>query len=287
MGGRCYRLDGSLLPTRVGENLYLSLNPFSRAPIIPVYDIDLVMPLAYAQADSALAEQAVATPNDSEPSTDGCCRRRSRCSGNVPVCRFARSSRTWRIRSIRACCRATGNWRRAGPRWLTVTCASRASRGGRSTQDLAHALARGTLILLAFVGFRARGWRRDDAPVLLIPAGVILSCTIFFPTSRLMAPAVVGFMFYAAAGADALLRRAWRSRERQAGYSDQRSSTAPTVKPAPTDASSTRSPFFSRPCAARIRERQRDRAGGGVAVHLQVDDAPCRRRGRGARPRLR
>ena len=34
---------------------------------------------------------------------------------------------------------------------------------------------------------------------------------------------------------------------RASRYSDQRNSTAPTVKPAPTDASSTRSPFLTRP----------------------------------------
>ena len=58
----------------------------------------------------------------------------------------------------------------------------------------------------------------------------------------------------------------------QKAYRLQRSSTAPTVKPAPTEASSTRSPFFSRPSRTRVGERQRNRRGGGVAVHLEVDD---------------
>ena len=52
----------------------------------------------------------------------------------------------------------------------------------------------------------------------------------------------------------------------------QRSSTAPTVKPAPTDASSTRSPFFSRPVATRVVERERDRRRRRVAEPLDVDD---------------
>ena len=50
----------------------------------------------------------------------------------------------------------------------------------------------------------------------------------------------------------------------------------PTVKPAPTDASSTRSPFFSRAGTDGVVQRQRNRGRGGVAEPLDVDDRPCR-----------
>ena len=59
----------------------------------------------------------------------------------------------------------------------------------------------------------------------------------------------------------------------------------PTVNPAPTDASSTRSPRFSCLLGDRIGERQRDRRAGRVAVPLQVDDHLRRRAARAARPR--
>ena len=56
-------------------------------------------------------------------------------------------------------------------------------------------------------------------------------------------------------------------------YRLHRSSTDPTVNPAPTDASRTRSPFFRWPSLrARVGERQRDRARRRVAVLLEVDD---------------
>ena len=52
----------------------------------------------------------------------------------------------------------------------------------------------------------------------------------------------------------------------------QRTRTAPTVKPAPTEASSTRSPFFSRPAHDGVVQRQRNRRRRGVAEPLDVDD---------------
>ena len=63
----------------------------------------------------------------------------------------------------------------------------------------------------------------------------------------------------------------------------QRSSTDPTVNPAPTEVSSTRLPFFSRPSAAASFKRQWDRRRRGVAVMADVDDDLLLRRGQGAR----
>ena len=49
------------------------------------------------------------------------------------------------------------------------------------------------------------------------------------------------------------------------------------MNPAPTDASSTRSPFFSRPCGMASLKRQRNGRRRGVAVALDVDDDLLRR----------
>ena len=63
-----------------------------------------------------------------------------------------------------------------------------------------------------------------------------------------------------------------RPARRAPGQMAQRSRTPPTVKPAPTEASSTRSPFFSRPSCDAVVERERNRGGRGVAEPLEVDD---------------
>ena len=54
-----------------------------------------------------------------------------------------------------------------------------------------------------------------------------------------------------------------------------RNSTVPTVKPAPTAASSTRSPFFSLPSPSRLHG-ERDRSGRGVAVLFDIDNHAIR-----------
>ena len=50
--------------------------------------------------------------------------------------------------------------------------------------------------------------------------------------------------------------------------------TVPTVKPAPTAASSTRSPFFRRFCVERGGQGEGDGGGGGVAVLLRCSSPP-------------
>ena len=55
---RGWVIDGSLLPSRVGENLYVSTNRLSRA-VGPRYDIDLIVPYAYEEiADEVAASSA-------------------------------------------------------------------------------------------------------------------------------------------------------------------------------------------------------------------------------------
>ena len=46
-------VDGSLLPTRVGENLLVSTSPYAES-IVPLYDVDPLIPLVYAEAAASL-----------------------------------------------------------------------------------------------------------------------------------------------------------------------------------------------------------------------------------------
>ena len=52
---RNYRLDGSLLPSRVGENLFASTSPFA-VGFLPEHDVDLLMPFVYEIVDRELAQ---------------------------------------------------------------------------------------------------------------------------------------------------------------------------------------------------------------------------------------
>ena len=52
---RNYRLDGSLLPSRVGENLFASTSPFA-VGFLPEHDVDLLMPFVFQIVDRELAQ---------------------------------------------------------------------------------------------------------------------------------------------------------------------------------------------------------------------------------------
>ena len=74
------------------------------------------------------------------------------------------------------------------------------------------------------------------------------------------------------AGAGTLARKRLRLACNRPSRIPSAAAPRPTVKPAPTDASSTRSPFFSRPGADRVVQRQRNRRRRRVAEPLDVDD---------------
>ena len=62
----------------------------------------------------------------------------------------------------------------------------------------AHAAAQSLLFILGAAGVWIRRRRlRDDQALLVIAGSVALVYTIFFPTTRLLAPAMFVLMFYA------------------------------------------------------------------------------------------
>jgi hypothetical protein len=194
---RSYRLDGSLLPSRVGENLFASTSEYAIG-FLPQHDIDLLMPFVYeivdrelaerpsalhTDADRLLLERAIAFATTHPGSTLGLKARNFLYlfwPGLLPV--EAKSENTAvvfensRIRIIDAQPRPR-SWE-----WL-------------------HFGVRAVLLLSAAAGLatRRRCWR-DDAILHAVILTVAVVHVVFFPTTRLLAPMTAVLMIYAGFG---------------------------------------------------------------------------------------
>jgi uncharacterized membrane protein YccC len=60
---------------------------------------------------------------------------------------------------------------------------------------------------LAGLVLRRGRWKLGDAYLLVVAASVVLVCTVFFPTSRLLAPMAFVLMVYTAVAVDSLMAR--------------------------------------------------------------------------------
>ena len=199
-------IDGSFLPPRAGENLFVSTSEFSRAAS-PRYDVDLLIPHAYESIADEVARRA---PDD-------------RSSGKVADAVFLERVAAYAVAhpgdvvwlKIRNALylfdpRLLPAYEKSPDARAVVNGASVTYEGLHSRPWLysaAHAIAQAGLI-----GFGAAGvWMRrrqlsDDAGLLIAAASFALVYTIFFPTTRLMAPAMVVLMFYAGVALEGLLR---------------------------------------------------------------------------------
>jgi 4-amino-4-deoxy-L-arabinose transferase-like glycosyltransferase len=177
--------DGSWWPARVGENLFVSTNQWARE-IIPATNVDVLVPLATRMAanepdpDAALLHRAIDYARDHP----------------LEVLRLKARNAMFALL----------------PRLLPFT-----ERGGSA------AIVDGRLVIpqqrqrppafewmaggfqgLLLAGGAAGIWRRravlrDDAFLLVVLGSVLALNTIFFPTSRLLAPMTFVLMFYTAA----------------------------------------------------------------------------------------
>jgi 4-amino-4-deoxy-L-arabinose transferase-like glycosyltransferase len=198
---RNIRVDGSPLPSRIGENLYLSTSAY--AAVLPRHDIDLLVPLGVADV---LADEGMPPPVDERTLDDAMLKRAvafMRAHPGRVVWMKARNALYLfspqllprDAKSIAAFALKDGDTVRIvnAPRrpWL---------------EDAAHAAAQSVLLALAAIGLARRGVPGRDAPLLILLAAQAAVCVIFFPTTRLMAPVMFVLMFYAAVGLDPIFR---------------------------------------------------------------------------------
>jgi 4-amino-4-deoxy-L-arabinose transferase-like glycosyltransferase len=189
-------IDGSPLPSRMGENLYVSTSDY--AALLPLHDIDLVVPLAVADVRAEVEEMP---PAAKERGVDDAMLKRGLA--------FVREH-PWKVLRLKAR-NALGLF---APQLLpreAKSDASFATMDGGTLRivnaarrpwiaEAAHAAAQSVLLVLAAIGIARRGIRGRDAPLLIMLAAQAAVCVVFFPTTRLMAPVMFVLMFYAAAG---------------------------------------------------------------------------------------
>lgn len=190
-----WRTDGGVLPSRLGENLYVS---FSRLAlqIRPVDDVDLLVPIAYDQAEAAMRDAEV--PPE----------QRQRALDRVLLSKAAHFivrhplSATWLIvRDVPAL---------FDPEVLPVEAKSPTSRAVGENgvlhlagivrrpfgYELPHITARVFITIAGFVGLLTRRKHVEDEALWLFPATVGLLCVVFFPMTRLIEPVAFVGMFY-------------------------------------------------------------------------------------------
>jgi 4-amino-4-deoxy-L-arabinose transferase-like glycosyltransferase len=198
---RLHALTGALVPTRVGINLFVSTNEYA-GQIVPLRNVDLLVPWAYdtiapgvvtdrmseldrqRAANEALFERAVDYVREHPVDAIGL-KLKNLAWTLVPVLLpFDRTPRG------AAAAIEGGEVRVSGlePRPLTEHAIYSASR---------LVLLAGTIIGLA----RRRGrWQHGDGLLLVVVASVIAVQTVFFPTSRLLAPMAFVLMVYCGIG---------------------------------------------------------------------------------------
>jgi hypothetical protein len=193
---RSYRANDTLLPTRVGENLFVSTSEYA-VGVTPVHDVDLLVRFAQllidqtlhttggtareGTADQILIAHALAFAAEHPLET---ARLKLWNLVWIPspllLPRYAKSPHT-HAAFINGRVEITGLERRPWP-W-----------------EVLHAGARTVLILAALVGLRHRRGL-DDHVLLVVLASEIAVHTVFFPTTRLLGPFTAVLMVYAGIG---------------------------------------------------------------------------------------
>lgn len=177
--------DGSPWPARVGENLFVSTNEWTRA-IVPAMNVDLLVPLA---TDLVRAE----------PDPDRALTRRAIDYAR----RHPMTVVALKLRNVAYALQ---------PRLVPFT-----ERAGSASivdgvlvvpeqrrRPVAYELIAASFQTVLLAGTAAGLWKRrgrlgDDAFLLIVLASIVAVEVIFFPTSRLLAPATFVLMFYTGA----------------------------------------------------------------------------------------
>lgn len=293
---RDWRTDGGVLPSRLGENLYVSFSSLA-LQIKPTDDVDLLVPLAYRGV-----EDAQRPANVPEQTRQRDLDRRLFAASLHFIAHHPFWAAWLVVRDVPAL---------IDPEVLPVQAKAPTSRAvlvdgalrltGIATRpfgyELPHMVARLFITIMGLVGFVRRRRQQEEEAMWVLAGTVALLCVVFFPTTRLIEPVAFVGMFYAAIAVDdeARLRdsvaAAWfRIGAPALSFGPLRpafAATAPTLRAvlqAPAkqhrpnrEASPDRREQdeiarLQPPGGAGVRERQRDRARSRVAVLVQIDD---------------
>jgi hypothetical protein len=177
--------DGSVWPARVGENLYVSTSEWTRA-VVPATNVDVLVPLATdlvrgeADPDRALVRRAI-----------GYARRHPMA---VVALKLRNAAYVVQPRLL--------------PFSERVGSASivdgRLVIPDQRPRPLGYEMIAALFQSVLVAGAAAGLWRRrhqlgDDAFLLMVLGSIVAVSVVFYPTSRLLAPATFVLMFYTAA----------------------------------------------------------------------------------------
>jgi 4-amino-4-deoxy-L-arabinose transferase-like glycosyltransferase len=194
---RNVRIDGSPLPSRVGENLYLSTSAYAAG--VPLHDVDLLLPLALAEVGVEVARLDLSPVLERRAVDDAMLTRAVAFVGEHP-------GRVLRLKARNALYLWSPQLlprERKSPAELAMMDGEelRTVNPARPwLEDGSHAVAQGVLLVLAGVGLARRRLSAGDVPLLILLGAQAAVCIAFFPTTRLMAPVMYVVMFYAAVG---------------------------------------------------------------------------------------
>jgi hypothetical protein len=243
------RVDGSPLPSRVGENLYVSTSVYAAA--LPVHDVDLMAPLMLADVQAEVEGMRL-PPAQEARALDDAMRARA-----VAFIREHPGRALW-LKARNALFVFTPLLL---PRDAKTPAAFAAIDGAGVIvvnarrrplfKDAAHAVAQAALLVLATLGIVRRRPAGPDAALLLMFGAQAAVCVVFFPTTRLLAPVMFVLMFYAAVRLQAPAQQHRPDRESSPDRAEQYEVAG-----------------LQAPLAARVGEGERNRAGRGVPVHL-------------------
>jgi hypothetical protein len=190
-------VDGSLLPPRVGENLFVSTSEFSRMAG-PRYDVDLLVQHGYDLAGDEIIRR-LTTAESSTRTADRVLLERALTYAKAHPLEVA-----W--------LKARNALYLFYPGLLPAyekSASARAIVNGSAVRfenlaarpwiyDAAHTAVQSVILVLGLAGLWLRRARwRDDLALLIAAGSFALVYTVFFPTTRLLAPAMFVPMFYA------------------------------------------------------------------------------------------
>lgn len=194
---RSWSVDRAIVPSRLGENLYVSTcEPGAQAA--PTYDVDLILPQAYAAVDADRIVAGVSEAAAERALDDALLARALECVRERPF-ETVRN----RLRNLLYVFSP-----RLLPAHARLPLPKAIVDNGRLTftgvrarpwfERAAHFAAHLTITVLAVVGMwrRRRRWH-EDALLLAMLANTALVYSVFFPTTRLVAPTAFVLMFYA------------------------------------------------------------------------------------------
>ena len=188
--------EGSALPARIGDNLYVSTSALAE-PIVPRYNVDLLMPLVDDLVRDEMARRGVTSYR--------------RIDGDRVLLELtAEFVREHPLRALRLKLRnlvyifqprLLPFYERRGMVTLVDGRVHIPEQARRPVVFEAAAAVYQTILMAAAVaGLAIRRRRlRDDAFLLIVAGSVIAVNAVFFPTSRLLAPMTFVWMFYSGA----------------------------------------------------------------------------------------